>query len=986
MQTFARIEQHAGRVLGVVALITALLVVPFLTMAPTESASTEPTGDVFTARDRVDESFVSSVKVAFFIVEHESGDLLRAEPLLALLEANAGLRSDPTVGPTLFTYFDVELGREVTGLATLAELIDAELATSGGLATAADNDVKAAGAALIERFGEASDLLNLSTQSSINADGDWVVPAISMPVLSDNDVLGFGNVSVNLGGGTEVEAYDRSVQELLRSADGFRVNGVAIDVNLTSQEQGAIAGPFIGFTILAVLLIVGLTFRSYWVLATVSVALIFLIIWLKGISNMLGLKDDLVLSLIVPIAMVSFGVDFAFHAIGRYREERAEGRTARVAFATGLTAVSGALVLALTSDAAAFLSNLTSGIESINQFGLGAGVALAAAFVLLGIVSPLVIARIEATVPSPAADRRSTALRVLGSLGVAGLTMVSVLLLVFILPWLGVLVSLVTLFVGLVLPLAMQRRKLGADQVAVGDVDISEGASPLAAPLGRAIAAVASRPKFVLPAAIALSAVAAVFAVRVPAEFDVDDFFAADTDFVVGLDQLETHVGERGGEPAILYLEGDLADPSRLAAVAETLDGLRSIETDVLSSDADGLRIDGGIFSVFDAVWDSPAMATIVQDQTGVGVTDVNGDRIPDTSEQIRAVIDVASQIGVPLDADRSLLIPDDVTSAVALGAEGEVSRTLFELALVDSQSQASVVAAREVLEPVAAAISDDLDGSFVQVTGSPFIREASLDATNNALQTSLPIALFLCLTVASVFLRSIRYGLASIVPIVMVIAWLYAFMEIAGYRINLVTATIAAVSVGIGIDFAIHFIARYREELARRGLRSEAVRVAGEGTGIALVASAFSSAVGFGILALAPMPLFAAYGLLTALMIVMALVATLLVLPSLLVVITSDASASELLALHADGGEDEPDAAEDADRTPELGAPSLGELVGERVSEGNRGDECGADLDLRVVADQANRLGAVGESCRNREQPDREWIDRGGPGGQTTE
>ena len=150
-------------------------------------------------------------------------------------------------------------------------------------------------------------------------------------------------------------------------------------------------------------------------------------------------------------------------------------------------------------------------------------------------------------------------------------------------------------------------------------------------------------------------------------------------------------------------------------------------------------------------------------------------------------------------------------------------------------------------------------------------------------------MAVLLCLAVATIFLRSVRYGLASIVPILMVVAWLYAVMEVAGYSINLVTATIAAVSIGIGIDFAIHFIARYREELDRTGNRTTAVSITGEGTGVALLASAASSAVGFGILALAPMPLFAAYGLLTALMIVMALVATLVVLPSVLILITRD-------------------------------------------------------------------------------------------------
>ena len=95
-----------------------------------------------------------------------------------------------------------------------------------------------------------------------------------------------------------------------------------------------------------------------------------------------------------------------------------------------------------------------------------------------------------------------------------------------------------------------------------------------------------------------------------------------------------------------------------------------------------------------------------------------------------------------------------------------------------------------------------------------------------------------------------------------MVVAWLYGFMFLAGFAINLVTATIAAVSIGIGIDFAIHFIARYREDLERHGVRDKAVQIAGEGTGLALVASAISSSIGFGILALAPMPLFAAYGL----------------------------------------------------------------------------------------------------------------------------
>ncbi len=882
---YSGLQEHLGLVIATVVAVTALLVVPFLAMAPDVSASTEPEGDVFTARDRIDETFVSSVHATFLIVKHADGDFLRAEPLSDLLAAEETLRQDPELGSTLFGYFDAESQTDVHGIVTLADLVDAELRANGidGLASATDAQVRDAGTTVIDRFGERSTLLGISSQSTRDGDG-WTVPALSILVLSDNEALGFGNTSINLGGDTAVEEFDREIQEVFR-IDGLQANGIAIDVNLTSQEQGAVAGPFIGFTILAVLVLVGLTFRSYWVLATVSVTFVTLIIWLKGISNLIGLKDDLVLSLIVPVAMISFGVDFAFHAIGRYREKRAEGRSAAPALVAGMAAVSAALLLALISDTTAFLANLTSGIESINQFGIGAAIALASAYLLLGVVAPLIVAHIEASVPVPRTGRRSTILRVAAGMGAAAMTMTSVLLLVFILPWLGVVFGFLTAVAVLAVPLAVQRNK--KQGVRVGDQPIPHEEHRLARSIGRGVSALAARPAIVLPLAAVITAAAAFFAVQVPAEFDVEDFFSSDTDFVVGLDQADVHLGDRGGEPAHLYIEGDLEDPQALARIQNRIDEIKALDSESLVRDNDGVQVEGGIFEVFAAAGQSAPMSAIVSERTGVALTDTDGDGIPDSREQVLALLAVAGDVGVPFDQTRLILTPDDVNTAVRL--DGSQSRTMFEMGVVGSRSQEAVTEAREQLQPIAQSISDDLGGTFVEVTGSAIVREASLAATNRALQVSLPVAVVLCLLVGTMFLRSIRYGLASIVPILMVVSWLYAFMYLAGFAINLVTATIAAVSIGIGIDFAIHFIARYREELARFAVRETAVRVAGEGTGLALVASAVSSAIGFGILAFAPMPLFAAYGLLTALMIVMALVATLAVLPSILVAITTD-------------------------------------------------------------------------------------------------
>ena len=79
----------------------------------------------------------------------------------------------------------------------------------------------------------------------------------------------------------------------------------------------------------------------------------------------------------------------------------------------------------------------------------------------------------------------------------------------------------------------------------------------------------------------------------------------------------------------------------------------------------------------------------------------------------------------------------------------------------------------------------------------------------------------------------------------------------------------------------------RFREELDRCEGQLEALQRAAAGTGVALVASAASSIVGFAIMGFAPMPIFASYGQLTAVMIFLALLASLIVLPCLLVIVS---------------------------------------------------------------------------------------------------
>jgi len=856
-------------------------------MPPAQSASMEPGGPVFTARDTIDSRFVSSVYQIHVITEARDGDILTKDALMEMRANAEALRTDPDLAPTLFDYFDPATGREVFGVSTFADLVDEVL--PGGLAAADQATIDRAVAGLIDTFGAQAGELSLSSQTAYDAAaGRWVSPAAITTVLADNDVLGFGNVSVTLGADTAPEEYARDVVDVLRGDEqATRSWGIAIDVNLTSEEQGKLAGPFIGFTILGVLAIVAVSFRSAWVVAITGAAIGSLMVWLKGISNLIGLQDSLILSLIVPIAMISFGVDFAFHAIGRYREEGRLGLPPARAFVAGLAGVIGALALALASDAAAFLSNTASGIDAIVQFGIGAVIALTSAFLLLGIVTPLTVMLLDERLGTAPRGRHHLVRLITGSTLAALATMATVLVMVYVVPWIGVAALGGFLAVLLVLAAVQSRR-----HAAPVDVKITRSTSGgLTRAVGATISAVGRSWRWILPVAAVVTVAAAVVALRIPAEFEVGDFFTSDSDFVVSLAKLDEHVGGRGGEEALVSIDAPLDDPAAVAVIADFVDGLRHLNTPLLAHDQEGTEVDGGVVDVLTELEESPIARAALAQTAGVVLTDEDGNGLPDTPDQLMAAYRFTRQVGVPFDASHLALTPNDVRTALWLSDDGASQATVVTVALTESGTQQGVRESQDLLRP----FLDDLrtrlgeidPAAGVVLTGGPIVRQAELDGITRALQVSLPISVVLCLVIAWIFMRSLRLAIVSTIPIIMTVAWLYALMELLGYSINVVTATIGAVSIGVGIDYAIHFTMRYREELDRAASPGAAMRQAGEGTGMALVASATSSVVGFGILAFAPMPMFASYGFLTALMIVMALAASLLVLPALLVGIT---------------------------------------------------------------------------------------------------
>jgi uncharacterized protein len=130
---------------------------------------------------------------------------------------------------------------------------------------------------------------------------------------------------------------------------------------------------------------------------------------------------------------------------------------------------------------------------------------------------------------------------------------------------------------------------------------------------------------------------------------------------------------------------------------------------------------------------------------------------------------------------------------------------------------------------------------------------------------------------------RSVRYSTLGILPNLLSAALVLGLMGWAGISLDLMTVTIAAITIGIGVDNTIHYIHRYDEEIRLDRDPWAAVARCHSSIGRALYYTMITIVLGFSVLALSAFIPTIMFGLLTGLAMTAALVANLTLLPVLL-------------------------------------------------------------------------------------------------------
>nr|WP_249066869.1 MMPL family transporter [Halalkalibaculum roseum] len=221
-----------------------------------------------------------------------------------------------------------------------------------------------------------------------------------------------------------------------------------------------------------------------------------------------------------------------------------------------------------------------------------------------------------------------------------------------------------------------------------------------------------------------------------------------------------------------------------------------------------------------------------------------------------------------------------------------EVSDTEFLDRVTDFSYQKIRVAAQirdagsfrvtQMRDSLSAYLNDQFPESKITITGSTILSADLNGKIVNSLFKSIALAFVLISAIMAFLFRNVRMIILSLVPNILPLIMVAGIMGFTGIDIKSSTAVIFTIAFGIAVDDSIHYLARLRVEMKRGASLDEALSIATEKTGKAIIVTSLILLAGFGTLMTSVFTSTVYMGLLVCLTVFGALLADLVLLPSL--------------------------------------------------------------------------------------------------------
>jgi hypothetical protein len=175
--------------------------------------------------------------------------------------------------------------------------------------------------------------------------------------------------------------------------------------------------------------------------------------------------------------------------------------------------------------------------------------------------------------------------------------------------------------------------------------------------------------------------------------------------------------------------------------------------------------------------------------------------------------------------------------------------------------------------------------GVRLELTGTPIIQQKLADLINQDRVNTSWISTLLVLIITMIMFRSFTTAIVPIVVVTISVNWLYGTMGYAGLPISTLAGGVAAMVIGIGIDYAIHLMNKFKYERKKGMDVKQSVEAAVVDTGTALTATSVTTMAAFLAFLVGQMPEMGRFGKLMAIGVAYSLIFTILALPALLII-----------------------------------------------------------------------------------------------------
>ncbi|MCA9496419.1 MAG: MMPL family transporter [Nanoarchaeota archaeon] len=232
----------------------------------------------------------------------------------------------------------------------------------------------------------------------------------------------------------------------------------------------------------------------------------------------------------------------------------------------------------------------------------------------------------------------------------------------------------------------------------------------------------------------------------------------------------------------------------------------------------------------------------------------------------------------------KNLIVNEDFKKYVSNFVNDDYSRTM----LIINSDIASNDLAMDLFSSKVKSIVSDIGkpaGIKIKFTGTPIIQQRLGELINKDRADTQWIAIIFVFTITMLIFRSLLSALVPIIVVFVSVNWLYGIMGYSNLPISTLAGGVAAMVIGIGIDFAIHIMNKFKYERKLGNSIKNSIELAVTETGTALVATSMTTMVAFLAFLFGVMPEMGRFGILMAIGIFFSLVFSLFGLPALLII-----------------------------------------------------------------------------------------------------